>query len=534
MADAPAAPRSARRALARRTLADSRTRTTWFGVLFFASSAAQVITYASSYPTLRERLELARTFGDNRGLRLLYGVPHDLLHTGGWAAWRLGALPIFAALWGVLAAVRAMRAEEDAGRAELVLAGPVARGAVFRAGLIGIAAGAAIVWLALFAGIAIGDVGPGAAAYLALSLLSPLPVFVGVGAVASQLAPAKRIATALGGLVLGVALLLRMVADTAPDLGGLRWATPLGWAEELRPSADPRPLVLALPVVATVALLVVAARLAERRDVGTGLLRSHDTGPARLGLLSSPITLALRTMRGGLIAWTAAVGVFAVILGAISDSVASGLSDSLREEFQKFGTDAASAAGFLGLEFLFFVLALSLFACFELGALREEEAEGRLETLLVLPVSRTRWLAGRLALVAACAAALALVAGLLSWAGAVSQGADVSFGVMLEAAANCLPAVLLFLGLGALAFAAAPRLGVVIAYVLVGVAFLWEAVGGLVDAPRWVLGISPFHHVQPVPAVSLDVPSAIVMLAVGVAAGLAALRVFARRDLVGV
>jgi ABC-2 type transport system permease protein len=116
---------SAASAIARRTLRDSRTRTISFTLLFFYATAAQVLTYRSAYPTLNDRMELARTFGSNHALRLLYGVPHDLLTVGGWAAWRLGALTIFASLWGMLAAIRALRAEEDAGRQELVLAGAV-------------------------------------------------------------------------------------------------------------------------------------------------------------------------------------------------------------------------------------------------------------------------------------------------------------------------------------------------------------------------------------------------------------------------
>jgi ABC-2 type transport system permease protein len=521
------------RAIARRTLGDARTRTIAFALLFFYGSAAQVLTYRSTYPTLEERLELARTFGANKGLWLFYGVPHDLLHVGGWAAWRLGAFTVFAGLWGLLGAVRALRAEEDSGRQELLLAGPLARRTAFWGSLAGVGIGAAVLWLCLFAGIALGRAGLAGSAYLALALASPLPVFAGVGALASQIAPARRVATAMAGSALAAALLLRMVADTASGLGWLRWTTPLGWAEEMRAFTGARPLVLVLPVVATTAMLVVAARIAERRDIGTGLLAARDTAPPRFALLSSPTALALRTVRGGLFAWLVGVAVFAVILGGIADSVAAGLSASLREQFEKFGTAANTATSFLGLEFLFVVFALSLFVCFQLGAVREDEAEQRLETLLVLPLSRGRWLSGRLALVAGAVAVLALAAGVLSWAGAVSQGADVSFARMLEASANCLPAALLFLALGALALALAPRAGVAIAYILVGASFLWEAIGGVVGVPGWLLGISPFHHVAPVPAESLQAPAAAIMLALAAVAAAAALRVFERRDLAG-
>jgi ABC-2 type transport system permease protein len=447
-------------------------------------------------------------------------------------SWRLGALTIFAALFGVLAAVRALRAEEEAGRQDLVFSGVVGRAAALNAALVGIAASALIVWLALFAGVLTGGEALGESAYLALALMTPVPVFVGVGALASQIAPTRRMATAIGSGALGVALLLRMTADTT-SAGWLRWATPLGWAEELRPFTGARPLVLVLPVAATALLLASSARIARHRDIGRGLLAGHDSAAPRLVLLSSPTALALRTLRGGLIGWLTGIAVFALLMGVISDSVASGLSQSLQDQLEKLGTAANTASGYLGFAFLFFLLALSLFACFQLAAMREDEAEQRLETLLALPVRRGRWFAERLALVVAMAAGLALAAGALAWVGAASQGAGVAFGRMLEAGANCLPVVVLFLGLGAVALALVPRAGTTIAYSLVGAAFLWETIGGLVEAPGWALGLSPFHHVGLVPAEAFRVTSALAMIAVGVVAGLAAAWIFDRRDVVG-
>ena len=523
---------AATRALARQVLRDSRTRTISFALLFLVGAGAQGPAYREAYPTLADREQLARSFADNRAVRLLYGVPHDLLTVGGYLSWRLGAYTIFAGLWGVLAAVRAMRAEEDAGRQELVLAGPVGRATVFRAALLGIAAGAAVLWLSLFVGVLLGRAGVGGSAYLALALVSPIPVFVGVGALASQAAPTKRVATAIGGGVLAAALLLRMAADTS-SAGWLRWATPLGWAEELRPFTAAQPLVLLLPAAASALLLVASARIARRRDIGAGLLAAHDSAPPRLALLSSPIALALRTLRGGLLGWLAGIGAFALIMGVISDSVSSGLSKSVQDLLEKLGTAANSPAGYLGFAFQYFILALSVFACFQLAAMRDDEAEQRLETLFALPVRRRRWFAGRLGLVIAMTAALALAAGLLAWAGAASQGADVPLGRMLEAAANCLPTVVLFLGLGALALALAPRGGPAIAYAIVGVAFLWETIGGLVDAPGWALDISPFHHVGLVPAEAFQATGAVVLTAIGALAGLAAAWAFVRRDLAG-
>jgi ABC-2 type transport system permease protein len=526
---------SPRSALARRTFADARTRTISFGLLFFFGAYAQAAGYRTAAPTLADRIEFARNFGDNKAVRLLYGIPHDLTTVGGYVGWRIpGLLAVFAAVWGILAAVRAMRAEEDAGRAELVLSGVIGRRAAFGAHVTAILAGTAVLWLALFAALVAGELAVGGSAFLAFAAVSGVPVFAGVGAVTSQLAPSKRQATGLATGLLGLAFAVRVVADTASGAGWLRWATPLGWIEEMRPFADPRPWVLVLPVVASVALFAVAAAIAVRRDIGTGVLPAHDTAPPRLGLLGSPTALALRDDRGSLLAWLAGAGAFAAIFGVISDSVASGLTENVRRELERFGGGSVvSAEGFIGFGFLFFILAVCLFVCAQLSAARHEEAEQRLETLLAHPVSRRGWLTGRLALAIAGAALVALTAGVIAWAGAASQGADVSLANLIGAGANCLPPALLFLGLGTLAFAVVPRAAPGIAYGLVGTAFLWELLGSLVDTPDWVRSLSPFHDVGLVPGEPFEAGAALIMLAIAVATALAGVALFARRDLTG-
>ena len=523
-------------ALAQRTFADSRTRNLSFTVLFALAAYANAEGYRSAYPTLAERLSFAHAFGGNASVRIFYGKPYDLLTIGGYTAWRAGGvLSIFAAMWGLLAAVRALRTEEDSGRAELVLASTVGRREALLAALGAIAAGAAALWAALFAGLVAARLPVGGSAYLALAIITCAVVFAGVGALASQLAPTRRIALELGAAALAIALLLRMVADTASGLDWLRWLTPLGWSEELRAFTGTHAGVLALPLAAAAVLLGVAARLWRGRDVGTGLLMAHESAPPRTRLLSSPTALALREERGSLAGWLVGSGFFALIIGLVSTSISSaGISASLQREVRKFGAvKLTTPSGYIGLSFLFFVLAVSLFCCSQVAAARHEEAEQRLETSFALPIDRRRWLGGRLLLALAGAVAISLVAGVLAWAGAAAQGAGVSLASMLEAGANCLPVALLFLGAGALAFALLPRACVGVAYALVATTFLWQLLSGALGAPAWLRDLSPFQHVGLVPAQAFKPAAAAIMLALAAVACAAALWAFRRRDLVG-
>jgi polyether ionophore transport system permease protein len=438
-------------------------------------------------------------------------------------------------VFGLFAAVRAMRTEEDTGRAELVLAGVAGRPTAFVCSLAAIAAGTALLWLAEFAGLAVAGLPAGSSAYLALASVSVVPVFVGVGALTSQLAPTRRMALQLGLAVFVVAFLLRVVADTSSGVAWLRWITPLGWAEELRPFTGAQPLVLLLPLVLSAVLLTAAGFIAAGRDVGAGLLPARDSSAPRLWLLSSPMAHALREERGNLVAWILSIAVFALIVGVISKSINSSvISQGLQKQIEKFGTGSIiTPEGYIAFAFIFFVLAISVFVCAQIGAARHEEAEQQLETLLALPVGRRRWFAGRLGLAGGAAVVLSLTAGVLVSIGAQTQGVSLSFVKFIEAGANCLPVAALFLGLAALLYAIVPRASTGIGYGLVAVAFLWYLFGSLLAVPKWLVDATPFAHVGAVPVQPFHAGAAAIMVGIGVVAAVAAVAAFERRDLLG-
>jgi ABC-2 type transport system permease protein len=293
-------------------------------------------------------------------------------------------------------------------------------------------------------------------------------------------------------------------------------------------------VVLLLPIVATALFLGVAARLGAARDVGSGLIRERTAASPRLWLLSSATARALRGQRDGLIAWAGGFAVFSFILGVVASSVSSsGIPASADRAIAKLGAGSVlTPSGYLALIFFFYVLGISLFACAQIGGARREEAGQQLETLLALPVGRTGWLAGRLLLAACAAAVIALLSGLLTWAGATAGGTSVPVGQMLEAGANCLPAALLFLGIAALAYAAAPRASAAISYGILVLAFLWQAVGALLGAPGWLVGLTPFAHIGLVPTEPFRAAAAVVMIGISLVAAAAALAVFRHRDLI--
>lgn len=161
-----------------------------------------------------------------------------------------------------------------------------------------------------------------------------------------------------------------------------------------------------------------------------------------------PTAQALRSERGTLIAWVGAVAAFAFILGAVSKSIPSAdVSERVQRELADLGSGSiVTPTGYLAFIFLFVIVAVSVFACTQIAAARQEEAGQQLETLLAQPVGRARWLGGRLLLATLGAIVISLTAGRFAWAGAPSAGASISLPELLEAGANALPVALLFLG----------------------------------------------------------------------------------------
>jgi ABC-2 type transport system permease protein len=528
-------PRSRFGALVRRAARDARTRTLAFIYLFVAVSYINPVSYRHTYPTLADRVGFARSFAHNKAVVLFYGKAYDVLTVGGYTAWRSGGvLAIFAAVFGLLAAVRAWRAEEDAGRAEIVLSAGAGRRTAFGASLTAIGLSTIALWAAALAGLLLARLPAGNSAYLALAIVSVIPVFVGVGGLVSQLAPSRRVALELGGSVVAACFLLRVIADTSTGAGWLRWATPLGWAEELRPFTGAQPLVLLLPALTAITLLLLTWRLAAVRDVGNGLLTVHDSSRPRLALLTSTTAQALRSEQATLIVWAASVTAFALVVGIISKSISSaGISNQLVKELAKLGVGSVlHPAGYIAFSFTFFAVAISLFTVSQVVAAWHEESAQQLETLIALPVGRDRWLGGRLALAGGAALVIALAAGLAAWLGAVSQGVSLSLPKMLLAGLNCLPVSLLFLGVTAAIYALVPRATAPLGYGLLVVMYLWQLFGSLLGAPHWLVEATPFAHVAAVPTEPFQPIAAAVMIAVGLVAAVAATWCFRRRDLV--
>jgi len=510
-----------------------------WGYLFGIVVASSALSYTSIYKTQAERTRLAAAFGSNKAASTLFGPAPPLQTVAGFTVFKSSpTLMILGAVWGLLTSTRLLRGEEDAGRWELLLTTQTTpRGAAVQA-LAGMAAGATALWgvtalIIVLAGRSskVG-IGAGPALYFALALVATPLMFLAVGALTSQVAATRRQAASYAGAFLGASYGLRMVADAGIGLHGLIWASPLGWAEQLRPLIDPEPLAL-VPVVAFIAVVTAGAvHLAGRRDVGASILPDRASSPPHVALLFGPAGLAIRMLRPVVVSWWTAIAVTALLTGLVAKSAGATISgSSVQKVFSRLGAVGVGTKAFLGVSSLIAAILLALIAAGQLTAARAEEAQGRLDHLLVRPVARPSWWRDRLLVATAIQVAGGLIAGVFTWLATATQHAGVSFTTLLGAGLNLVPQAICVLGLGALTAGVWPRATSIVVYGVVGWSLLVEIIGGIGAVSHWLLDTSVFHQMAAAPATPPNWQINGVMLAVGVAGAVVGGVAFNRRDL---
>jgi ABC-2 type transport system permease protein len=513
-----------------------------WGLVFGATIASSASTYTGLFPTAAARARVAHSFEGNTAWAALFGPLHRLDTVAGYTAYKSGmTVIILGAIWGLLVATRVLRGEEDAGRWELFLSGQTTRARAAVQAAIGLAAGFVALWVItalLTAGAGASakvNIGIGASLFFVTSLLAAAAMFMAIGMFAGQLAATRRDANLIGAAVLAASFLIRMAADSDAGLAWLRWASPLGWIEELRPLTGSRPFAF-VPIVALVAVLVIVAiRTARQRDLGASALASRDAPRPHLFLLGGQAGLTVRLTRPVIVGWIVALFVTGLVFGLVAQAAGAAVrgAQGIEQAIERLGGTASGAASYLGFVFVIAAGLVAIAVAGQIAAARNEEAAGHLDNLLVRPVARWRWLAVRLSVALGLVVVSSVLAGLAAWIGAVSQHADVGLGELLEAGLNVVPPAVFVLGIGGLAFGLWPRGAIGVIYGLVVWSFIIETIAAAFDSNHWLRDTSPMLHIAPVPAADPNWTAAAWLIGLGVLAAALGVAAFGRRDLAG-
>lgn len=506
--------------------------------------AMQGLAYAKTYTTEHARVQFAKTLESAPALGMIYGEAKNIDNAAGYMVYR--AMPItalVASIWGLLVITKQLRGQEEDGRWEMLLSGQTTTRAAAFYTLLGGLGGALVSYVIAAVLIVLTGNSPdvnlpaSTSILLAAAAISPAIVFMGVGLLTSQLANIRRRAVLYGLVPLLILFFLRSMGNVVSDLHWLKDLTPFGWIENMNLLTDFQAWWFALPVTAAVITMAAGVYLAGKRDLNESLIATSDITKPNFRLLNRPWKFSLRLTRWNLLAWLiAGIGIFSMIAALSSlASQAAGDSDSITHALNSLagGSNSLNLA-FLGMGSLLLGVVLMAMMATGISSIRDEESRNYLDNIVVGPVSRVRWLAGRLGVLAGAAAASIIIITTIGWLIAVKQGIDVDFSAMVIGSLSLLGPVLLLLSIGALLYGLSPRFARWAApfmYVVLAWSFILDLLTSVLDLNQIVANSSLLHYIAFIPAAQPDWKGCWILTAVAVVLTVVGILAFNRRDL---
>jgi ABC-2 type transport system permease protein len=495
--------------------------------LLVLSTAASV---KGLYPTQADLDKAAQTATENAALIALNAPAYGLDTLGGQAVFNIGSFGyVVMALMGMFLVGRHTRADEEAGRTELLRATVLGRNAPVTAVLL-VATGAFTVLGGLITLSMLSQDLPVAGSVLygaAMGMFGLL--FACVTAVTVQVTEHNRAALGFAGVLLGAAYVVRAVGDVGD--GTLSWASPMGWAQAARPYAGERWWTLLLVAGAAIVCVALAFALQGVRDLGSGLVPPRPGPPvASAALVGSSYGLPFRLQRASVIAWTLGLGLTGVSYGSVGQDVRDliGDNDAFEDIIAPGGGSLTDA--FFTTSLLMLALIAGGFAISSTLRLRSEEAGGRAEPLLATGLGRARWVTSYLAVALGGSAVLMAAAGFgmgLTYGVAVSDLGQL--GRLLGAAVAFVPALWVLVGVTLVLFGWAPW-ATAAAWAVLVACFVVGLFAELLDLPSWVVDVSPFQHVPAMPSEGFALTPIVALTAIAAVLMAAGVAGFRRRD----
>ena len=460
-------------------------------------------SYESVYPSLETRTVLIEQMRKSPGTRLLYGYVPLPGRLGQLLQWETGTfLLVCTSLMAILLTCRVLRADEDEGLVEVLRATGVGRSVPFLVPV-------ALVWVAvgtLSAGVgavltwetrSIEELTVVGAWALAGTVCVTGWVFSAVAAVASQLARHAGQARGLAMMILTLSFVLRVSADQLSEGTGsdwLRWLTPLGWRDLVRPYTDDRFAVLAVCCAVAIVVVLSAVVLAARREYLGGYLPDRSSSRRRWRVRSH-MDLLGRLSRRSLLGWALASTGLALLYGSVSGSIKDLLAPgSPTASYVGKMTVGSPVEQFMSLMTVVTVLLVAVAAVRRMNRLAGLERAGLVEVELAAGVSRGRVLLSQVLCALIESMVLLLVSAAVLAATTATQLTDdhaVARSFMFTV--SQLPGVVAAIGMAAALVGLAPRLTG-----LSWVAVTWSAFaqffGGLVELKDWAKDLSVVGH----------------------------------------
>jgi ABC-2 type transport system permease protein len=505
----------------------------WLLVLS-AMIAIVVVSQRATFPTQADRTAYAG-IANTPAVAALTGLPYAAGTIGGILNIKIWMTDAIALAFAVIFLVtRNGRAEEETGRTELLRAGVLGRHAYSVANWLVFAVFSVLVGLGT-AGAAIAE---GLPAYGALVMGASFTgvglAFLGIAALAGQLAQTSRGANGLASAILGITYLLRAGGDLSAKgevAGGLSWASPLGWGQAMRSYGDNNWAPFILLVGTGLVLCLVSLRLESMRDLGAGILPDRAGPRSASAVTRTPFGLTLRLQRGSIIGWVLGIVVGALFFGEVATAMTKLVSGHNSTTITKVflgGVSGNVLKGLMGYFTMADALLVAAFVLQSVATIHAEEADGSIELQWTGALSRIRWAASRMAVPALLSLLLLAVSGLAEGAAFGAAVKDPSqTWVYFGAALAYWPTMLLVIGFVTLCAAWIPRASSSVTWAVYGIAVVISMFGELFKLPSKVTNNTPFTAIEHVTTGHFSALPLVVMLVLALvfgALGLARLR----------
>ncbi|WP_456276693.1 ABC transporter permease [Bacillus sp. AK128] len=421
-------------------------------------------------------------------------------------------------LMSILLVTRQTRADEEEGRLEMIRSFPTGRLSYLNASLLIITI--TYVGLALITGFGLYALGiesmdlEGSLLY-GVALGATGLFFAGVTAVFAQLSESSRGTIGYSISVLLIAYLFRAITDVSNET--LSWISPLAWVTKAEVYDKNNWWPILLLIGTSLVLYIIANYLNAIRDMGRGFLPSKPGKKYASSFLKSPIGLALRLQRTGMISW--AIGMF--VLGASYGSVLGDLETFFSDnEAMKQLLPPVEGVTLLEQFIPMLMIVISLLATIPpvmaMNKLKSEEKKDRIVHLLSKSVSRTRLLGSYFIISIINGLIMILLAAFGLWSvGTTVVAGGLSFDTIFIAALSYYPATFVMISLAVFLIGISPKVTSFI-WLYVLYSFLVLYLGGLFQFPDWVGNISPYGHVPQTPIEDFSFLPLVLLCSVGI------------------
>lgn len=512
------------------------------GVLGGLMMGAQGAAYAAAYPDQHSRDLFVASLSSVPALGFMAGEVQNALSPASYSIYKsISLMTLVAAIWGLMTTTRLLRAQEEDGRLEPILAGRIAKAKASIHILIGFSysfiIACLIAWLAI-AGLGADPqvkLSADHAGLLTLGVFLPGLFFAALGVLVSQLALTRGRAMAYGLGILLFFFTVRGAGNSITDWNNLKQFSPFGWTDLLNPVLDPQTVWILPTIVFSVIAIPLAIYFASRRDMGASILPQSQFSRSHFYLLGSDFTYSVRQNIWPFVWWTLGAVAYAGLLSSIAKVGADALSTS--PAFAKIistlgGSYDNLVISFLGLGGTFTVLILLVMSAVMIGSIRSQEAKGYIDNILVQPIRRTGWLTKRLLIISGITLTISLITSYVIWQIAKLTGVSLDLGIMFENGIALTGGVLLLIGGGAFLFGILPRFAAIIMYVAIVWAFVVDVLKSFLSLDDSIDKTSLLHYVSFAPTKSPDWSTFAWLVGIGFILAVIGVWQFSRRDII--